>query len=252
MNVTVVYVYPVNAVEYHDWALRFLDSYHRFPPGFAHSTVVVLNDGKVTPEIQCLFASLPGLVFLERDNSGYDIGAFIAAAKQYTADLIVCFGSHAYFWRQDWLARMVQARLKHGPGVYGANTSFQEMPHLNTTAFWCDPGLLASYPWPVVSKQGRYSFEQDKRRPDRPFWVFVYSLGKPALFVTWDGEYEWWDWRKPPNIFRRGDQSNMLVNWKWSDHWRDASPDIKLEVSRITDTLTLNPFDPRTFPKTPA
>jgi hypothetical protein len=31
------------------------------------------------------------------------------------------------------------------------------------------------------------------------------------MMVTWDGEWRRKDWRTPQNIFRRGDQSNLLV-----------------------------------------
>jgi hypothetical protein len=41
----------------------------------------------------------------------------------------------------------------------------------------------------------------------------------------------------------------MLFFWKWSDHWRNSTPDEKAYVSFVTDTLSMNPFDPRTFPK---
>ena len=85
MTATVVYVYPVCAPQYEHYALRFLDSYHRFPPAVQHDTVVVLNGCRENAETQCLFASLPRLRFLEHDNSGYDIGAF-----QHAAQFLLC------------------------------------------------------------------------------------------------------------------------------------------------------------------
>lgn len=244
MNVELVYVFPLSgAGEFYDYACSFLESYHQFPPDYPHSTTIVCNGARVTSETTALFGSLPEVKFLEHDNSGYDIGGFIAASKQSVAELIVCLGSSSCFFRSGWLNRMVEARIKHGPGVYGSSTSFQEMPHINTTGFWCDPIFLASYPWPVISQADRYSFEQNKPQPNRPFWKFVHSLGKRALLVTWCGEYEWWDWRKPANIFRMGDQSNMLVHWRFSDHWRNYDPNTKLEISRITNNITDKRFN---------
>lgn len=256
--IELVYIYPLDGGEvveeekpglvrtegkYYDLASKFIESYHRFPPEYPHSTVIVCNGAPITEGARRLFGSLPKVKFFEHDNSGYDLGAFIAVAKQSIAALTICFGSYTYLWRKGWMERMVQARLKHGPGVYGSSTSYQEMPHLNTGTFWCDPILLASYPWPVTCNADRYSFEQDKRHPERTFWKFVHSIGKRALFVTWDGEYEWWDWRKPPNIFRRGDQSNMLVWWRFSDHWRDLDARTKVDISFITDNITHAGFD---------
>jgi hypothetical protein len=246
MTATVVYVYAVAAGgQYHDYALRFLESYHAFPPRMVHETVVVLNGGKATAEIRCLFSSLPNLRFLVRDNSGKDIGGFIAAAKTLTADLMVCFGSHGYFWREGWLRRMVEAREKHGPGLYGSSASYEVLPHLNTVGFWVDPPLLASYPWPVITDDDRYNFENQRTQDNRQFWKLVYRQGKPVLLVTWDGEYQWWDWRSPPEIFRRGGQTAMLAWWKQTDVWRDCSPQEKARFRVDTDILRDRRFNLR-------
>jgi hypothetical protein len=35
--------------------------------------------------------------------------------------------------------------------------------------------------------------------------------------VTWDGDYDLPEWRKPDNIFRRGDQSNLIVRDRHAD-----------------------------------
>jgi hypothetical protein len=245
MTSTVVYIFPLCSPEYHDYALRFLESYHAFPPRMVHETVVVLNGGKATAEIRCLFSSLPNLRFLVRDNSGKDIGGFIAAAKTLTADLMVCFGSHGYFWREGWLRRMVEAREKHGPGLYGSSASYEVLPHLNTVGFWVDPPLLASYPWPVITDDDRYNFENQRTQDNRQFWKLVYRQGKPVLLVTWDGEYQWWDWRTPPEIFRRGGQTAMLAWWKQTDVWRDCSPQEKARFRVDTDILRDRRFNLR-------
>jgi len=239
MKPELIYIFPLNGSEqFLDCACKFVDSYHKFPPGCPHSTVIVCNGAKITSEAKCLFSSLPEVTYFEHDNSGYDIGAYIAVAKQSLAELTICMGSSAYLFRKGWMERMVEARIKHGPGLYGSSTSYQEMPHINTTGFWCDPILLSSYPWRVIDNKDRYSFEQDKKHPERPFWKFVHSIGQRALFVTWDGEYEWWDWRKPPNIFRKGDQTNMLIHWRFSDYWREYTPQTQREITFITDTIT--------------
>lgn len=249
MTATVVYIFPVCAPEYHDYALRFVDSYHAHPPGAAHDTLVVVNGGAATAEVRCLFSSLPGLRFLERGNEGKDIGGFIAAAKTLSTDLMVCFGSHGYFWRAGWLKRMVEARQKHGPGLYGSSASFEVLPHLNTVGFWVDPKLLAAYPWPVVTDEDRYNFENQRTQDNRQFWKWVYRLGHAVLLVTWTGEYEWWNWRSPPEIFRRGGQTAMLAWWKQTDVWRDCSPRERARFVSDTDILRDRRFNiqQRTF-----
>ena len=55
--------------------------------------------------------------------------------------------------------------------------------------------------------------------------------GLQTRLVTWDGSYDLPDWRKPPNIFRRGDQSNLIVRDRHADAYTvsDAEGKAKLE-----------------------
>jgi hypothetical protein len=149
---------------------------------------------------------------------------------------------------------MVEAWKKHGPGLYCAQTSFEVTPHFHSTGFWCHPKLLAAYPFPVITKKDRYNFEhgcsnlsQNIPEPDqyqhRAFWKMAYKAGHKVLFAAWDGEYEWWDWRKPPNIMRRGDQTNILHWWKHSDEWFKFTSEEKVFVGKSADTNTDPNFD---------
>ena len=133
--------------------------------------------------------------------------------------------------------------------MYGMTSSFESSPHLNTIGFWCSPKWLAEYPYPMVTKNDRYNFEhgtanksQGIKSPDNngshAFWRMIHKKGLPVLLVTWDGEYEWWDWRKPANIFRRGDQSNMLLGWHHGDKWFSLNAKTKDQWTRHTDALS--------------
>ena len=62
--------------------------------------------------------------------------------------------------------------------------------------------------------------------------------GKPVKMVTWDGEYDWPEWRTPPNIFRRGTQSNCVSVFKHSRHYAALSPQDKINLELLTDTIT--------------
>lgn len=213
MTATIVYVYAVAAgAQYFDYALRFLESYHAHPPRMVHDTVVVLNGGRATSEIQCLFSSLPGLRFLEHDNSGYDIGGFQHAARECASDLAVFFGASTYFNGEGWLVRMATAFQRHGNAQYGAMANRGDLPvkvwpHIRTTAFWMDPRLLRAYPRVVTRTEERYPFEHGPQCFTR--WVEQQRL--KSWVVTWGKELLWADWDSDPAGFHRGDQSALLA-----------------------------------------
>jgi hypothetical protein len=212
MTATVVYVYPVCAPQYEHYALRFLDSYHRFPPAVQHDTVVVLNGCRENAETQCLFASLPRLRFLEHDNSGYDIGAFQHAARECDTDLIVFFGASTYFNGEGWLVRMMTAMQKHGLAQYGAmgnrgDPRVKVWPHIRTTAFWMPPALFREYPRLVSRPEDRHPFEHGPTC----FTSWVKSRGLKSWVVTWTRDLLWEDWDSDSQGYGRGNQSALLA-----------------------------------------
>ena len=238
MKPLVVYIHVVGPLVYRHEAERFVASYGQHPPGCEHETLVVINGGPATMDVRRLFAAIPGVTFYEHDNAGQDIGGFIAAAKRARAEMMVCLGSSTHFWRDGWLSRMIEAWERHGPGVYGAHTSFEVSPHFHTTSIWCPPRMLAEYPFPVGTRLERYNFEHGRTDKRRIFWRRAFLEGRPCKLVTWDGEYDWWDWRTPENIMRRGDQSNLLTLWKHADLWYMTNPQHLAFVASISDTLT--------------
>jgi hypothetical protein len=248
-SVDLVYVYVPHSQRYDGEAERFISSYQAFPPGYEHSTVIMCNGDWPPMDLKKRFGELPNCRFQLHDNSGQDIGAFIAAAKCCRADMQVCLGSSVHFFRSGWLKRMVEPWQTYGPGVYASQSSFECTVHFNTTGFWCPPKLLTDYPFPVVSKEDRYNFEHGRanksrnlampdRHRDRAFWKMAYRSKVPVLLVTWDGEYRWWDWRKPPNILRKGNQSNLLLWWKHADEWFTFPPGAKRISTQTTDLVS--------------
>lgn len=213
MKIAIVYVFaPVGGEGYINYAMRFLDSYYKHPPGLAHETIIVLNGTKVTSEIACLFSSLPRCHFLEHDNSGYDIGAFQFAARSVSCDMMVFFGASTFFKREGWLIRMADAFQKHGQAVYGAmgnrgDLDVKVWPHLRTTAFWCSPELMNAYPTVVKRPEQRHPFEHGKDN----FTEWVRRQGLKAWVVTWGRELLWKEWDDDPEGYGRGSQSNLLA-----------------------------------------
>jgi len=211
MNASIVYIYPATAGEKHtQYALRFIQSYNANPPAIDHQTVIVLNAATVTPEIECMFASLRNVTFLERDGSAMDIGGYQDAALRFPCDLMCFFGGSTYFKGGGWLLRMLQAYLKHGPALYGAMANRGNNngvhPHIRTTGFWCHPDLINEYPHRITKNEYRYGWEHGPRC--LTWWAK--SKGLKAWLVSWSSEFLEPDWDLVPNGFHKGDQSSLL------------------------------------------
>lgn len=257
VDVELVYIYVLSSPEYKKEAYRFIQSYAAHPPWYQHRTVVVFNGGQPSESDLRLLSNLQNPSYMVRDNTGWDIGGFMDASLESKSNMCVYCGSNVHFWRSGWMRRMVEVWEKRGPGCYGTSASYEVTVHLNSTGFWCDPKLMNAYPFHVRTKEDRYNFEhgrsnlsQNIRRPDTnthmAFWRRCHRAGLPVMLVTWDGEYNWWNWRSPNNIFRRGDQSNMLLWWKHSDMWSVQTPDVQQIWSKSTDTLTDGSFNLKT------
>lgn len=213
----VVYCHPMMN-GYRAYAERFLASYLSFPPLVDHASTVVCNGGRPDAETEALFSPFPNLRLVEGNNIGYDIGAYITAAKESTADLIAFFGASTYFKREGWLLRMASAFQELGEAQYGAmgnrgDSNMNVKPHLRTTGIWMSPQLLNSYPHSVVCNEDRYSFEHG----EKCFTEWVSLRGLKNWVVTWDGAYQWAEWDSFPNGFHRGDQSALLCGDRISE-----------------------------------
>jgi hypothetical protein len=233
-KITVVYVIGSNTEEYIALAGRFASSYAACPPGLPHDTIIVCNGIAPINVHRKLWRCYPNCSLVRHDNSGWDIGAFIAVSQKLTSDFVVYFGSKSHFKRAGWLLRMVEAWKKHGPGFYGATSSYEISPHINTSGFWCSPELMRQYPVKVVSRQDRYNFEHGPLA----CWRLAVKIGLPAMLVTWDGEFDWAHWREPANIFRRGDQSNCLAYFEHTRRFDEADQGTRAEQSRVADIIT--------------
>lgn len=252
-SVTLIYIHVPGDEQHWKYAREFVETYGKFQPQYHHKTVVVCQGKPATPLVRGLFKMMPNLRYFEHDDSGWDIGAFIAASREISDDCVVCLGGSAHFKRDGWLKRIAESWQKHGAGFYGATPTHEVSPHLCTSGFWCPPEVLSSYPIKVVNRVTRYDFEHGPNA----CWKMVAHNGLPVKLVTWDGEFDWQDWRKPPNIYRRGDQSNALIYWHHFQEYEKASPQQKAALSKRSDTLTdphylalLNPLLPE-IPNTP-
>jgi hypothetical protein len=214
------------------FAQRFIESYQRFPAGEKHELIVVFNGGHPDKELGKIFDSVPH-GFHERSNLGWDIGAYQEVASRLDVDLMVCLGESIYFHRSGWLSRLCEARSRYGPGMFGSFASYLVRPHINTTGFAVSPEYLRGWPVLVRNKRDRYEFEHG----ENSFWGGLKAIGRPVKLVTWDGSWDWQDWRKPQNILWRGDQSNCLTFCVHCDRYYHATPKVKETWQQGADTL---------------
>lgn len=217
LKVAVVYVHVPLDPHHQGLARRFSIYFRQNPPLYPHELIVVCNGSPPTPETLQTFEGLDAR-FVDHDDSGWDIGAYQKAASVCQSELMVFLGGTAYPSRTGWLARMVDAYLKHGHALYGSTGNRGDgrvnvYPHIRTTGFWLPTALMNAYPIRVTQNSQRYEFEHGRTC----LTEWIKTQGLKAWVVTWDGEYLWENWDLIPNGFHRGDQSGLLIRDRVTD-----------------------------------
>lgn len=145
---------------------------------------------------------------------------------------MLCLTTRCYFHRSGWLKRYVDARAKHGVGIYGGSASMEEYPHICTRAYALDVGILGRWPGEVNRREDSPIME----RGPRSLTAFCKANGWATCQVLWDSEQtNWREWRAPDNIFRRGNQEQMLVWDRHTEVYRDADAEEKKKLEALTD-----------------
>lgn len=235
MNRIILYVHPVFSEEYNNAARRFVHTYKQFPSGAEHKLWVICNGGVLSAEQKAIYTGT-NPVFMPRDNTGWDIGAFLDACSAIVdsgvkCDMVMCCGSNTHFKREGWLRRLSDAWDKYGPGMYGVTASYEIRPHINTSSFVCPPKLVADYPFSVTCMEDRYHFEWGNRSLMRQ----AQAAGMPVLLVTWYGEFPVDKFRQAPNGYRCGDQSGCLAYFRHSDTFDASDPQKKRDLQRYVE-----------------
>lgn len=200
MKIAVVYCYPlVSFRTYYPLADRFARTFRQFTPALAHELHVVCNGGGGTPADLKPFEGLH-VHFHQRDNFGWDIGAFQYAAESIPADLMVFLGAPVHFHKPGWLERMADAYIENGPHLYGCWAYLSPNWHVRTTVFWCHPDLLNTYPNLIgTGRRDRYEFEHGKHS----FTRHVIGAGLECIMVTWHDCFPFREWQRftgPPVV----------------------------------------------------
>lgn len=249
-SITIVYIHVPGDEKHWRYAREFVDTYKKFPPLYPHETVIVSQGKGPAPLAKAMFKAVFNPHYFLHDDSGWDIGGYIAASAMEAvrgSDCVLCVGGSAYFQREGWLKRIAEAWHKHGPGFYGSTSTYEVSPHLCTSGFWCAPEIIRAYPVKVTNRETRYDFEHGPNA----CWKMVAENSLPVKLVTWDGEYDWQEWRKPPNIYRRGDQSNALIHWHHYKEYDKADTKLKVTMASHSDTLTDPHYLSPSVPQTP-
>ena len=234
MKIAMIYPYVVPKAEAYrpDWQ-RFIDTYKKFPAGIEHDLIIATCNGPTIEDQDLTYSD--GVDFYESGpyhGEGCDIGChqFHANALDPSYDWMVCCSSQVHFHRAGWLKRMVEARELFGPGMYGAMGSFEQMrAHIRTCFYAVEPVLFRGYPEVVNSRVKSLQFESQPNN----FLGWLQGQGLNGYMVAWDCICRPEDFRKPANVFRRGDQSNCLV---WDRHTAIYASDTP-EQRAITEAL---------------
>jgi hypothetical protein len=209
---------------------RFADSYRKFKPSIAHRFITV-NAGDQS-KMDHSFDDIT-TENIPYNGTGWDCGTYQEIASKLDCDLVVCFNTLAYLWRAGWLEPLVSAACKYKKGVFGPTASCELQPHLRTPCIAFHPDLIREYPIKVIDRSSCCQFEHGPSN----FSLWAMSKGYPAIMVAAGGEYWQKDWRKPANIYRRGDQTNCLV---WDRHtllYANADPVMRKKLEADADTF---------------
>jgi hypothetical protein len=123
----VVYLYRF--AEGEGSARAFLESYRAHPAGIDHDLHVILKgfpDETSYAAARALFGPLSANL-IELDDTGYDIGSYLAAARRVANDRLVFLNTFSEILADDWLGRLDAALNLSGVGLVGATGSWQSL-----------------------------------------------------------------------------------------------------------------------------
>lgn len=190
MRVTLLYICvhrpsePEDPRDFNMCHERFAWTLLKYKPSIPFEVRIVNYNGERTKETDRIFAPL-NPIHTYYVGQGFDIGTYQAVGKTLDTDFVIFCGSQIHFHRDGWMERLVQAFEKHGEGIYGPMGSYERAPHIRTCCCAMPPSLMRKYPYYINSRADTYRAESG----DWGLTTWVMSQKKPALMVTWDGEF---------------------------------------------------------------
>jgi hypothetical protein len=217
---------------YMDAASRFAETYRKYPAGYEHRLYLINSNGGYTKQIAEIFSGIEHQA-ITYNGSGWDIGAQqFAAFSMDPQDWILAGSSWTYFKEPNWLVPFGKAIEKRGDGLYGATTSFEISPHIRGTAYLIRCGLYQRYPHGINSREDSLKWESD---PKMSLTNWVMAKGLPVCLVTRDAIVPLSGSRQLENVFRSGDQSNILIFDKHTDAFENAGAKERQSLTRSSD-----------------
>jgi len=246
MTITLMYLWPLDArSQFLNCALKWTSSYLAHPSEVPHEVLICMSNGSATAEDEAIFSDIPHRT-CGYAGGGWDIGSYQSVAQECDSDMVVFSNTRTNFWKNDWLLPFVNAFERFGPkGLYGATASYERCPinmdifpnpHIRTACFATSPNQFRKFPYIVDSREKGFRFESG----DWNFCDWYADHGWPVKMVAADGQcYDRPQWRRPDNIFRRGNQSNVLVRDRHTDAYDAASPDEKNQLDATAGLSTI-------------
>jgi hypothetical protein len=218
---------------------RYIETLRKFEPskaGFSYRPLFVNCFGGLNDEMQAMLP--PDSLVVPYDGLGRDMGGHQAAAEIINSlpkeggDYLVAFSSWAYFKRDGWLDPYAMAFYRHPSAIVGSMASLERRRHLRGTGWSACTEMIVEYP--IRSNSREDSLEIEAGENNMTEWFIQKNYG--ACLVTWSGEYGPELFRQPENIFRRGDQSNLLNFDRHTDVFDSADANERIRLARLADT----------------
>jgi hypothetical protein len=130
----VVYLYRFAEGEF--FARSFVESYRAHPAGIEHDLHVILKgfpDPTSCAAARALFAPVAAK-FIELDDTGYDIGSYLAAARRVGHSRLAFLNTFSEILADNWLAHLDVALDRADVGLVGATGSWQSLSSAYTAA----------------------------------------------------------------------------------------------------------------------
>lgn len=216
---------------YNHGAQRWVESYVKFRPSVPHRVVII---DRYADSPDDLFAAVADQ-HVRYDGGGWDCGAWQFAGRNIPADLLICFNSSTHLTGPGWMERIIESVETNGEGLYGPLSSLENQPHIRTPCMIFQPKVIKKYPHEVTSREDTYRFES-MGWPDgtQNFTLWARSVRLKTMLITWSGCYDLPDWRRP-NVFRDGDQSDLMVFDRHCEAYAGSNPEGKDYLERLAN-----------------
>ena len=245
MKTVIVYTVPMDSPEVWDefkpLVKRFCHSMRNTEPGCDYEIMAMINHPDPpkfeATETMHIFDGLP-MSMCAYAGKGCDVGSFLFYAQNSAAEneFMVCMNTRTFAWKAGWLRRLVEAREMFGPGLYATAVSREGGKlHACCRCFAVDSDDFKKYPHKIESRDQGQFFESGGGN----LMEWYYEQNSQVNAIYWSGVCGGGqstipeDFLKHENIYRRGDQSNMLIKDRHTLIYDEASPEEKLRLQRM-------------------